>query len=65
MIQVSSRAILTIRRKLDCTEPDQAAEIVKRHTDAAAHQVALELKRLDAGYEVDLSVDCRLAYVVD
>lgn len=65
MIQVSCRAALTCRLLLDCAESDPAVAIVKRHMKAAAMQAALELKRLDAGYEVDLDMDSFLSYRVD
>lgn len=62
MIQVSCNAKLTLRIKMDSKD---GAEIVKRHMKAAAMQAALELKRLDAGYEVDLDMDSFLSYRVD
>lgn len=62
MLRVSCRAGLTFRLLLDCNETDPAIEIVKRHMQAAAMNATLDLKRLDAGYEVDLEVDYLVAY---
>lgn len=62
MIQVSCNAKLTLRIKMDS---EDGAEVVKRHMKAAAMQAALELKRLDPGYEVDLDMDSFLSYRVD
>ncbi len=64
MIRVSCRAGLTFRLLLDCGDEDPAIEIVKRHMKAAAMNAALDLKRLDIGYEVDLEVDYLVAYGV-
>jgi len=62
LIAISCRAGLVIRILLDCKEDDPAIEIVKAHMKAAAMNAALELKRLDTGYEVDLKVDYLVAY---
>jgi len=62
MIRVSCRACLAFRLLLDCKEDDPAIAIVKRHMKAAAMNAALELKRLDTGYQVDLDVDYLVAY---
>lgn len=62
MIRISCRANLVFRLLLDCKEDDPAIEIVKRHMKAAAHNAALDLKRLDTGYEVDLEVDYLVGY---
>lgn len=62
MINVSCRAGLVIRILLDCKEDDPAIEIVKAHMKAAAMNAALDLKRLDTGYQVDLEVDYLVAY---
>lgn len=64
MVKVSCRAGLTFRLLLDCEETDPAVEIVKRHMKAAAMNAALELKRLDMGYETELEVDYLVAYGV-
>lgn len=62
MIAISCRAGLVFRLLLDCKEEDHAIEIVKRHMHAAAMNAALDLKRLDTGYEVDLEVDYLVAF---
>lgn len=63
MIRVSCRAGLVFRLLLDCKEEDPAIEIVKAHMKAAAMNAALDLKRQDIGYQVDLEVDYLVAYV--
>lgn len=62
MTRVSCSARLVFRLLLACEEDDPAIEIVKRHMHAAAMNAALDLKRLDTGYEVDLEVDYLVAY---
>lgn len=62
MVRVSCNARLVFRLLLDCKEDDPAIEIVKRHMHAAAMNAALDLKRLDTGYEVDLEVDYLVAF---
>lgn len=62
MTRVSCSARLVFRLLLDCKEDDPAIEIVKRHMHAAAMNAALDLKRLDTGYEVDLEVDYLVAF---
>ena len=61
-VRVSCHAALEFRILLACSETDPAIEIVKRHMKAAAMNAALELKRLDIGYEVDLDVSYLVAY---
>lgn len=62
MIRVSCHAALEFSILLACSETDPAIEIVKRHMKDAAMNAALELKRLDTGYDVDLEVDYMVAY---
>lgn len=62
MIAISCRAGLSFRLLLDCQEDDPAIEIVKDHMKRAAMNAALDLKRLDERYEIDLSVDYLVAY---
>lgn len=62
MIAISCRAGLVFRLLLDCKEDDPAIEIVKDHMKRAAMNAALDLKRLDTGYEVDLDVDYLVSY---
>jgi hypothetical protein len=62
MIRISCHAKLSFRLLLDCSETDPAIEIVKRHMNAAAMNAALDLKRQDIGYEVDLEVGYLVAY---
>lgn len=62
MIIVSCCAKLTFRLLPDCDETDPAISIIKRHMHAAAMNAALDLKRLDTGYEVDLDVGYLVAY---
>jgi hypothetical protein len=61
-VRVSCRAGLTFRLLLDCGDEDPAIEIVKRHMKAAAMNAALDLKRQDTGYDVELAVDYLVAY---
>lgn len=62
MIRISCRANLCFSLLLDCKEEDEAIEIVKHHMKAAAMNAALDLKRQDIGYEVDLDVGYLVAY---
>lgn len=62
MIRVSCRAGLTFRLLLECDETDPAIAIVKHHMKAAAMNAALDLKRMDSGYQVDLDVGYLVAY---
>ena len=62
MIRVSCRAGLTFRLLLDCGDEDPAIEIVKRHMKAAAMNAALDLKRQDTEYDVELEVVYLVAY---
>jgi len=65
VVRVSCRAGLTFRLLLDCKKTDPAIEIVKAHMKAAAMNAALDLKRLDTGYDVELEVDYLVAYHED
>lgn len=62
MIRVSCSARLSFRLLLDCQEDDPAIEIVKDHMKRAAMNAALDLKRLDDGYQVDLEIDYLVSF---
>jgi len=55
MIRVSFRAAISFIARIDCKGEDEAIKAVKERMDAAARQVALDLRR--AGYVVDVGVD--------
>ena len=52
MIRVASRAIIEFSLLVDCDKTDPAIAIVQEDMYKAAMQVALNLKQLNAGYEV-------------